>query len=135
MVYALTIAVVAGLAMLALPLAGYALAQRAKGERVSFSGWSFRPNALALTIIAVLVAAALWRFFPGFLFLPFLIPFFWRFRRGGGGGGGDDGGSRRPMPGGPFVWQWRRRHEPKPGNGHSKEDERERDESRFRNLN
>jgi hypothetical protein len=135
MVYALILAVGAALLLLALPLAGYALSQRAKGGTISLSGWNFRPNALGLTIIAIVVTAVAWRFFPGFLFLPFLIPFFWRFRWGGGGGGGGGGGERGPMPGGPFVWQWRRRDPSKPENGHPKEDERQRDESRFRNLN
>ncbi len=119
MVYALIIAIAAGLALLALPTGLYLAGRRAKDGNFSLSGWSFRPNALGFTVIALIASLALSRIFPGFLLLTMLIPFVWRFRGGGGG--------RSPGRGsGPFTWQWRARRSPPPStNGHSNGHERD----------
>jgi len=137
-VYALIIAITAGLALLAIPAVLYLAGQRAKDGSLSLSGWSFRPNVLGFTVIALIASLALSRIFPGFLLLTMLIPFVWRFRGGGRGGGGGDGG-QRPRPGGPFVWQWRVRRDPPStsnghSNGHDKPDERRRIEGQPRHL-
>lgn len=131
MIYALAITVIAGLVLLAIPSGLYMAGRRVFGDSktsLSRPGWSFRPNALGFTLIAIVLSFALWRIFPGFLLLPMLIPFVWRFRGGGG---------RRSGTGGPFVWQWRARRGPPPTNGHSNghtKDDESSIEGQFRNI-
>lgn len=127
MIYALVITIVAALVLLAIPTVLALAGRRATEGNFSISGWSWRPNALGFTLIAIVLSVALWRFFPVFLFLPMLIPFVWRFR-----------GGRRPGAGGPFNWQWRARGGPPPStNGHSnghKRDDKGAIEGQHRNL-
>jgi hypothetical protein len=130
-IYALAIAIVAGLALLAVPTGLFLAGRRAfgadKGTR-SRLGWSWRPNALGFSLLAIVATLVLSRAFPEILFLPLVIPLFWRFR----------GRGRRSGRGGPFVWQWRaRRGDPPPTNGHSNghaKDDENAIEGQFRNL-
>ncbi len=99
MVYALSITVVAGLLLLALIGGAAVLARRAAGAaaegRAPFGRWRWYPSPLALLLLIPLAGLLLWRFFPALLFLPFILPFFWRGRR-----------TRRPPF---FIWNARRR--------------------------
>src|ERR1700694_4321491 len=101
MIYALIITVIAGLALLSIPTAIVVAGRRLRKRGLAVSGWSIRPNAVGFTIIAIVVAFTLGRVFPEVLFLPLVLPFFWRFR-----------GGRRSGAGVPFAWQWRARREP-----------------------
>ncbi len=103
MVYALAITVAAGLVLLAL-IGGVALlARRAAGAaaegRAPFGRWRWYPSPLALLLLIPLAGLLLWRFFPVLIFVPFILPFFWRRR-----------GRRRPPF---FVWRAGRRLPPK----------------------
>jgi hypothetical protein len=82
MVYALVITVAAALVLFALIGGGALLARRAPGT--DLLGWRWYPNRLGFLLLLLLPAAGLllWRAFPVFLFLPVIIPFVWRWRRG-----------------------------------------------------
>ncbi len=127
MVYALIITTVAALVLLAIPTVLVLAGRRATEGNFSISGWSWRPNALGLTLLAIVAVVLLGRFFPVVFFLPMLIPFFWRFR-----------GGRKPGTGGPLNWQWRARRGPPPStNGHSnghKKDGQNTIEGQYRNV-
>jgi hypothetical protein len=52
--------------------------------RRGVGGWSFRPGplgTLAIVLAGLLLSMAIWRFRPGLLFLPIIIPFFWMWPR------------------------------------------------------
>lgn len=127
MIYALVITILAGLVLLAVPTVLALAGRRATRGEFSLSGWRWRPNALGLTLLAIVAVVVLGRIFPVVFFLPMLIPFFWRFR-----------GGRRSGSGGPFNWQWRARRGPPPStNGHSnghKQDDQNAIEGQYRNL-
>jgi hypothetical protein len=101
MVYALTITVAVGLLLLAIALAAAFLIARfpeaARRGYVPFGRWRFYPNPLGLLLLLALPAAGmlLWRAFPAVLFIPFVLPFFWRW------------GRRRSGAGMPFFIVWR----------------------------
>lgn len=77
MIYALTIAIAAGLLLLAL-LAGRALlAERAGGN---IRGWRWYPSPLAVMLLLPLAGLLLWRMAPALLVIPIIVPFFWRTR-------------------------------------------------------
>jgi hypothetical protein len=121
MIYALVITIAAGLVLLALPTGLFLAGRRAVHGDFSLRGWRWHPNALGFTVLAIVAAVVLWRIFPEFLFLPLVIPFFWRWR------------GRRS--GGPFAWTWRarRQQQPPPTNGHRKDDDHAI-EGQYRNL-
>jgi hypothetical protein len=52
-----------------------------RGSGFSFRGWQWHPNMVGLTVVVLAGALILWRFFPEFLFIPIILPFFW-FGRG-----------------------------------------------------
>ena len=58
---------------------------------VSFGSVRWYPNWFGLTVLALLVAVVAWRFFPGFLLLPFILPFAFRWRRHRGPRGAVEG--------------------------------------------
>jgi hypothetical protein len=104
-VYALVLAVAAGLLLLAIP-AGLLLAgRRISWDGFSLRGWSWRPNALGFSLLTILAALALWRLFPEFLLLPVFLPLLWRWR------------DRRS--GQAFAWQWRAKRGRPSTNGRS----------------
>lgn len=109
MLYALTITIAAGLLMITLITGVVLLVRRAtvavKSGVGPVAGWSWRPSPLGLLLVLLvsLAGIALWRVFPVFLFIPFVVPFFWRWR----------GRSRAA-----FTFVRRRGHRP-PSNGHS----------------
>ena len=123
MVYALVITIAAGLLLLALPAGLFWASRRASQSSLSFRGWRWHPNALGFTLLAIVAAVLLWRVFPAVIFLPMVIPFFWRFR------------GRRS--GGPLVWQWRARSGQPHTNGQSNGRQKDDDpaiEGQYRNL-
>jgi hypothetical protein len=125
-IYAVVIAIAAGLALLAIPAGLFMLGRKAAQGALSLRNWSWRPNGLGFAVLAILGAVVLWRIFPEVLFVPFIIPFFMRFR--GRRSGGTSGN------GGPFVWQWRsRRGQPPSSNGH-KQDDDQAIEGQYRNV-
>ncbi len=80
--YALAITIAAGLALLLLIAGAYWLARRAAvGGGLSIGEWRWYPSPLALLILLPVAGFVLWRFFPALLFIPMILPFFWR-RRG-----------------------------------------------------
>jgi len=111
MLIPLTITIAAGLALLALFGGGLLFVRRVALEGapgLSLRGWRWYPSPLAW-ILLPLAGLLLWRLFPAFLFLPFLLPMFLlrgrRFssffrRRDGdqddGHSGNGNGGPRRP---------------------------------------
>jgi hypothetical protein len=84
MTYALIITIAAAVALLALAGGGTLLARRALGVasrgEVSLGRWRWYPSQWGWLLFLLLPVAAivLWRFFPVFLFLPIIVPFFWR---------------------------------------------------------
>ena len=97
MVYALTITIAAGVLLLLLLGGGAVLARRAAGSEANLPAIGrlrWYPSPLGLVLLLPLAALLLWRFFPAFLFIPLIFPFFWRGRRRG-----------TPF----FVWRSRRR--------------------------
>ena len=48
---------------------------------VSFGSVRWYPNWLGLSVLALLVGVVAWRFFPGFVFVLFILPFAFRWRR------------------------------------------------------
>jgi hypothetical protein len=72
--------VVGGVAL----LARSALGAASRGES-PFGGWRWYPSQFGWVLVLLLPVAAffLWRVFPVFLFLPVVIPFFWRWRARG----------------------------------------------------
>jgi len=58
-----------------------------RGSGVSVRGWRWHPSMLGITVLVLAGALIFWRFFPELLFLPIILPFFWRFRMGGRGRG------------------------------------------------
>lgn len=82
MLYALVITLAAGVALLVL-LGGLALLYR-RGLRdgFAFRDWRWYPSPLALLLLLPVLGILLWRFFPAFLFIPIILPFFWGRRRG-----------------------------------------------------
>ena len=97
MVYALTITIVAGVLLLLILGGGAVLARRAAGSEVALPAIGrlrWYPSPLGLLLLLPVAALLLWRFFPAFLFIPLIFPFFWRGRRRG-----------TPF----FVWRSRRR--------------------------
>jgi len=118
MVYALVITIAAGLFLLGL-LGGLALLYQRGGWRgVSLGSWRWQPSALGVTLLLLVGGLVLWRLAPVFLFLPAVIPFFWRWRRGR---------SR------PTFRAWRSGRRRPPANGHDAADGRAI-EGRYRNL-
>lgn len=87
MTYALIITVAVGLLLLLLLGSGGFLARRvmeaAERGEAPFGRWRWYPSPLGLLLLLLLPLAALllWRIFPAFLFIPIIIPFFWRWRR------------------------------------------------------
>ena len=111
MVYALTITIVVGLALLAFIGVGVVLAQRAAGGTLawpSLRSWRWYPSPLGLLLLFALVGLLFWRVLPVFLLVPILLPFFWR---------------RRRMRG-PFFFTWKPGRRPAPPragfNGHDR---------------
>jgi hypothetical protein len=84
MAYALTITLAAALAMLALVALAYLLARRAvaAGGIGDIGGWRWFPSPLGVLLLIALPVAGLvlFRFFPVFLILPFVVPFIMRGR-------------------------------------------------------
>lgn len=83
MIYALTITILAGVALLAL-FVGVALLARkvAQGEGLSaLRGWRWYPSPLALLVLIPIAAFVLFRAVPFLLVIPLIIPFYWRSRR------------------------------------------------------
>lgn len=109
MLYALTITIAAGLLLIGLLVGITLLARRAAGNAERglgpFAGWHWQPSSLGWLLVLLLPLAGilLWRVFPVFLFLPFIMPFVWRWRSRG-----------RP----PFDFVRRRRTRRPPTNGH-----------------
>lgn len=90
MPYALTITLLAGVALLALLVLLLALARRLAGaEWPSIGSWRFTPTPLGLLVLVPLAAIALRRFLPALFVLPLLIPVLLRGRAFFGGR--DDG--------------------------------------------
>ena len=58
-----------------------------RGSGFSFRGWRWHPSMLGITVLVLATALIFWRFFPSLLFVPIILPFFWRFRIGGRGRG------------------------------------------------
>jgi hypothetical protein len=82
MAYALIISIAAGVLLLALlALAGVLVSRRGP---VSLRGWRWYPSPLGLLLLVPVAAFLLWRALPVLIFVPLVIPFFWRMRRGGG---------------------------------------------------
>ena len=82
--YALIITIAAAALLLGLAGGGALLARRAfdtasRGE-VSVGRWRWYPSQWGWLLVLLLPVAALvlWRVFPAFLFLPLVVPFFWR---------------------------------------------------------
>jgi hypothetical protein len=125
MVYALVITVAAGLLLLALPAGLFWFGRRATQGNLSFRGWRWHPNRIGFSVLAIVAAVVFARFFPGILFLLFVIPVLWRFR------------GRRSGGGRPFVWQWRAKrgqpHTNGQSNGHKQGDD-PAIEGQYRNL-
>ncbi len=107
MTYALLITIAAALALVALVGGGALLARRAAGTasrgEAPFGSWRWYPSPLGLALLVLLPLAGLllWRAFPVFLFLPVVLPFFWRWRgrafgRGSRGHERHDGRGGRP---------------------------------------
>ena len=85
MLYALTITIAAGLALLALFAGAALLARRFATEgglSLPIPGWRWYPSPIGLLLIPI-AALVLWRFFPALVFLPIILPFV--LRRGLGG--------------------------------------------------
>jgi hypothetical protein len=82
MAYALIVTIITGLSLLALLAGLYVFSRRGQAGGVSFGAWRWHPSSLGLTIALIVAGVVLWRFFPGFLFIPLIFPFFWRFGRG-----------------------------------------------------
>jgi hypothetical protein len=109
-IYALVITIAVGILLLLLLGGGALFAQRAAGGEVTLPAlgrWRWHPSPLGLLVLLPLAAIVLWRFFPAFLFIPFVLPFFWRGRRTGG----------------PFSFVWRRGPPNAPSNGRKRQDE------------
>ncbi|MDZ4278286.1 MAG: hypothetical protein U1B78_04015 [Dehalococcoidia bacterium] len=104
MPYALVITIAAGLALLALIAGATLLARRATQPGASglgsLAGWRWLPSPLGLLLLLPLAALLLWRVFPALLFLPIIVPFFWRGRRFAGPARSFWNATRRPHPGG-----------------------------------
>lgn len=84
MLYALTITIAAGLALLAIFAGAALLARRLASEgglSLPSRGWRWYPSAIGLLLLPI-AALVLWRFFPVLLLLPIIIPFV--LRRGSG---------------------------------------------------
>jgi hypothetical protein len=88
MTYAIVIAVAAGLVMIGGVAAAVLLARSLLGLSTAgvgpVGGWTWFPSGLGwlLFLALPLLGLLLWRAFPVFLFLPFVFPFVWRWRRG-----------------------------------------------------
>ena len=82
MIYALTITVAAGLLLLALIGFAVALVRRVAGvgDWPWRGRWRWYPTPLGLLVLLPLAGLLLWRLFPELLFLPIILPFFWRGR-------------------------------------------------------
>ena len=79
MVYALALTI--GAALLLLVLAGIAVSvarQASAGGGWRIGSWRWFPSPLAVLLLLPLLGLVLWRFFPALLFIPFVLPFFWR---------------------------------------------------------
>lgn len=101
MPYALTITLLAGVALVALLVFVVALARRLAGaEWPAIGSWRFTPTPLGLLVLAPLAAIVLRRFLPVLFVLPLLLPLLLRAR--GFFGGRDDG------PDGPIDGDFRR---------------------------
>ena len=85
MIYALTITIAAGLLLLLLLAGGFVAVRRAvdKGWQPAIGRWRWYPNSLGRLLLLALPLAGLvlWRLFPELLFVPFLLPLVWRWRR------------------------------------------------------
>ena len=94
MIYSLTITIAAGLLFLGLIALAFTLERRVagSGDWPSLRGWSWRPSPLGLLLLPLAVILLL-RFSPGLIFIPFVLPFFWRgfHRRGRAFFARDDG--------------------------------------------
>jgi len=125
MIYALVLTVAAGLLLLALPTGLFLAGRNVSRGGFSFRSWRWHPNALGFTALALVATFILWRIFPEVLFLPMVLPFFWRWR------------SRRS--GGTSGWTWRAKRGQAPptnghhSNGHHKDDDHAI-EGQYRNL-
>jgi len=84
MIYALTTTIAVGVLLLLLLAGAVLLARRAAGEGwPSIGRWRWYPSPLGLLLLLPIAALLLWRFFPAFLFIPLILPFFLRGRRVG----------------------------------------------------
>lgn len=84
----LAITIAAAVLLLVLFGGGLFLARRFALEGVSglsLRGWRWYPSPIAVLVLAGIVALFAVRFFPAFIFIPFVLPFL--FRRGRGGFG------------------------------------------------
>lgn len=90
MLYALAITIAAGLLLIGLLIGATLLVRRVTGAASDavgpFAGWKWYPSSLGWLLFLALPIASLllWRVFPVFLFLPFVLPFIWRWRGGRG---------------------------------------------------
>ena len=77
MIYALIVA--SGLLLLVL------LVRRVRGgaaaRGLGAGRWRWYPSPLGLLLLSLLVGLLLWRLFPTLLFIPIILPLFWRPRR------------------------------------------------------
>ena len=82
MIYALTISIIAGLALLAFFVALALLARQvARGEGLGRrDGWRWYPSPLALFVLLPLVGFLVFRAAPLLFVIPVIIPFLWRSR-------------------------------------------------------
>ena len=79
MVYALAISI--GVALLLIALSGVAVSvarQASAGGGLRIGSWRWFPSPFAVLLLIPLLGLILWRFFPALLFIPFVLPFFWR---------------------------------------------------------
>jgi len=86
MLIPLTITIAAALLLFALFGGGLLLARRLATEGapgLSLRGWRWYPSPIALLVLAAVVALVALRFFPAFIFIPFILPFVLRRGRGG----------------------------------------------------
>lgn len=82
MPYALTLTLLAGVALLALLAVVFALARRLAGaEWPTIGSWRFTPTPLGVLVLLPLAAMLVWRVLPALLVLPILIPVLARGRR------------------------------------------------------
>ena len=103
MIYALAITIAAGLVLIALLTGLGVLVSRGGWRGLALGSWRWRPNTLGFTVMALVAVVLLWRVFPALMFIPIMIPFFWR------------GRGRR----GPSTWVWRSRRRGPRANGHA----------------